>query len=73
MCQVNLFIVLYDLNLNLELERNVDSPPIAHFRFVNVVFECNLYLKDWKVLTGFSQHGIDQVEIVTQRNVFFSK
>ena len=29
--------VMYDLNPNLQLDRNMNSPPIAHFRFANVV------------------------------------
>ena len=39
MFQVNLFTVLYDPNLYLQLERNSNSSLIAHFRYhVNVVF-----------------------------------
>ena len=38
MFQVNLFTVFYVLILNLHLKRNTNSPPIVHFRFVNVVF-----------------------------------
>ena len=34
---VNLFHALYNPNLNLQLDRNLNSPPIAHFRFPNCV------------------------------------
>ena len=32
-----ILLVMYDPNLNLQLDTNMNSPPIAHFRYSNVV------------------------------------
>ena len=44
---INLFCVLFDLNLNLQLDRNISSPPIAPFRFSNIVLR-NQKSKKWQ-------------------------
>ena len=36
---INLFLVLCDPNLNPQLDRNINSPPIAYFRFINEIQE----------------------------------
>ena len=35
---INLFLELYHLNLNIQLDRYINRPSTAHFRFVNIVF-----------------------------------
>ena len=39
----------YDWYLNLQLDRNMNSPPIAHFRFPNIVLRTEKSQKEkWK-------------------------
>ena len=42
---INLIFALYDLNLN-QLDRNINSPPIAHFSLINVVFRNQKFKKE---------------------------
>ena len=44
----NLFLVVNDLNLNLQLDRNIHSLSIARFRFSNVYTQNQELKKDGK-------------------------
>ena len=45
---IKLFPVLYNLDLYLQLDRNMNSPPIAHFRFSNIVLKKKVLLRECK-------------------------
>ena len=43
---INLFLVLYDPNLNPQFDKNINSPLIAHIRLINVVFRIQKFKKE---------------------------
>ena len=63
--------MLYDLNLNLQLDKNVNFPPIAHFTFPNVVPKNQKSKKEkWQCqnielnATCVDVHGINKASVV---------
>ena len=68
MFRMNLFLVFYDLNINLQLDRKVNSPPTAHFRFSNVV----LRNQKWKKENWQCSQNLELNLICLHAHSFFS-